>query len=98
MVWLAFPRAHVSLLDSVLSNSFRKIVSDNVAFARVVLTVGFRPNFSKSSLSNILPEEVEAEVKEAAEISMGTEVLTPSSLVCSLSDQRSRLAQHPPSR
>ncbi len=35
-----------------------------------------RPNFSKTSLSDIMPEEIEAEAKEAAEISMGTEVST----------------------
>jgi hypothetical protein len=38
------------------------------------LTAGFRQNISKTSLSTILPEEIEAEVKEAAEISMGTEI------------------------
>lgn len=52
----------------------RKIITDNVAFARTVLAAGFRPNFAKTALSTILPEEIEAEVKEAAEISMGTEV------------------------
>lgn len=35
---------------------------------------GDRVNFSSSDLSEILPEEVEEEVKAAAEISMGTEV------------------------
>lgn len=51
-----------------------KIITDNVAFARTVLAAGFRPNFAKTALSTILPEEIEAEVKEAAEISMGTEI------------------------
>jgi len=31
-------------------------------------------NFHNSDLSSIVPEEVEKEVKEAAEISMGTEI------------------------
>lgn len=35
---------------------------------------GNRLNTSSTDLSAILPEEVEQEVKEAAEISMGTEV------------------------
>lgn len=35
---------------------------------------GDRTNVATSDLSDILPEEVEAEVKLAAEISMGTEV------------------------
>ena len=36
---------------------------------------GTRSNAEKTDLSEILPEEVEEEVKAAAEISMGTEVL-----------------------
>ncbi len=35
---------------------------------------GDRTNVAGSDLSDILPEEIEAEVKLAAEISMGTEV------------------------
>lgn len=35
---------------------------------------GDRTNVASTDLSDILPEEVEAEVKLAAEISMGTEV------------------------
>jgi RNA processing factor Prp31 len=35
---------------------------------------GTREFTSSSDLSDILPEEVEAKVKEAAEISMGTEI------------------------
>ena len=35
---------------------------------------GMRQNISSADLSDILPEEVEEEVREAAEISMGTEV------------------------
>ncbi|KAJ1679151.1 Nucleolar protein 58, partial [Spiromyces aspiralis] len=51
-----------------------KIVSDNLAYARVIKKAGFRTNVSETDLSDILPEEVEAELKEAAEISMGTEI------------------------
>lgn len=36
--------------------------------------VGDRTNVAGSDLSEIVPEEIEAEVKLAAEISMGTEV------------------------
>ena len=39
-----------------------------------ILNSGDRTNTSTTDLSDILPEEVEQEVKEAAEISMGTEV------------------------
>ena len=36
--------------------------------------MGFRTNASTTDFSEILPEELEEEVKEAAEISMGTEI------------------------
>ncbi|CAH2305955.1 nucleolar 58 [Pelobates cultripes] len=51
-----------------------KIITDNLAFCKCVRAVGDRVNFSSFDLSDFLPEEVEAEVKAAAEISMGTEV------------------------
>merc|ERR1712055_430099 len=49
-----------------------KVVTDNLAYVRTVQKMGMRVNASKTDLSDILPEEVEAAVKEAAEISMGT--------------------------
>ena len=39
-----------------------------------VVCVGMRGEISEADLSKILPEEVEEEVRQAAEISMGTEV------------------------
>ncbi|XP_013918772.1 PREDICTED: nucleolar protein 58 [Thamnophis sirtalis] len=51
-----------------------KIITDNLAYCKCVQKIGDRINFSSSDLSEILPEEVEEEVKAAAEISMGTEV------------------------
>ena len=51
-----------------------KIIVDNVAFAKVVKMMGFRTNASSTDLSSILPQELEAQVKEAAEVSMGTEI------------------------
>ena len=51
-----------------------KIVNDNLAYARIILKVGMRTNCSNSDLSEILPEEIEAAVKAAAEVSMGTEI------------------------
>lgn len=38
------------------------------------MCVGVRTNVASTDLSDMLPEEVEGEVKLAAEISMGTEV------------------------
>ncbi|XP_044268856.1 nucleolar protein 58 [Tribolium madens] len=51
-----------------------KIITDNVAFVKTVKIIGTRDNTANSDLSDILPEEIEEKVKEAAEISMGTEI------------------------
>uniref|UniRef100_UPI0037E974B9 nucleolar protein 58 n=1 Tax=Semicossyphus pulcher TaxID=241346 RepID=UPI0037E974B9 len=51
-----------------------KVITDNLAYCKAVRKIGDRTNVAGSDLSDILPEEVEAEVKLAAEISMGTEV------------------------
>ncbi|XP_061081790.1 nucleolar protein 58 [Conger conger] len=51
-----------------------KIITDNLAYCKSVRKLGDRTNVATSDLSELLPEEVEAEVKLAAEISMGTEV------------------------
>lgn len=51
-----------------------KIVNDNLAYAKVILTMGMRTNAANSDLAEILPEEIEAAVKAAAEVSMGTEI------------------------
>ena len=51
-----------------------RIVNDNLAYARVILTMGMRTNAAKTDLAEILPEEIENAVKSAAEVSMGTEI------------------------
>lgn len=51
-----------------------KIITDNIAFVKTVKIVGTRDNASSSDLSDVLPEDIEEKVKEAAEISMGTEI------------------------
>ncbi|XP_023022866.2 nop5 ribonucleoprotein [Leptinotarsa decemlineata] len=51
-----------------------KIITDNLVFAKTVKIIGTRENTSTSDLSDILPEDIEEKVKEAAEISMGTEI------------------------
>ncbi|KAI1911774.1 Nucleolar protein 58 [Ophidiomyces ophidiicola] len=51
-----------------------KILNDNMAYAKVVLKMGMRSNSDSTDLSEILPEEIEAAVKAAANRSMGTEI------------------------
>jgi nucleolar protein 58 len=51
-----------------------KIISDNLTYARTVLKVGIKTKYSEIDLSDILTEEIEKDVKDAAEISMGTEI------------------------
>ncbi|CAH8359807.1 unnamed protein product [Eruca vesicaria subsp. sativa] len=51
-----------------------KIISDNILYAKSVKLMGNRVNAAKLDFSEILADEVEAELKEASVISMGTEV------------------------
>ncbi|KAG8383785.1 hypothetical protein BUALT_Bualt04G0049800 [Buddleja alternifolia] len=51
-----------------------KIIQDNIQYSKTVKLMGNRTNAAKLDFSEILPEEVETELKEASMISMGTEV------------------------
>lgn len=51
-----------------------KIVTDNLAYAKTVKEIGFKSTCGEKDLSAILPEDVEEDVKAAAEISMGTDI------------------------
>ncbi|XP_072983920.1 probable nucleolar protein 5-2 [Typha latifolia] len=51
-----------------------KIIQDNIQYAKTVKLMGNRVNAVNLDFSEILAEEAEAELKEAALISMGTEV------------------------
>uniref|UniRef100_A0A5B6ZQB6 Putative nucleolar protein 5-2 n=1 Tax=Davidia involucrata TaxID=16924 RepID=A0A5B6ZQB6_DAVIN len=51
-----------------------KIIQDNIVYAKTVKLMGYRSIAAKLDFSEILPEEVETELKEAAMISMGTEI------------------------
>lgn len=51
-----------------------RILNDNLAYARVILSMGMRTSAAKADLAEILPEEIETAVKAAAEVSMGTEI------------------------
>ncbi|KAF3454374.1 hypothetical protein FNV43_RR04821 [Rhamnella rubrinervis] len=51
-----------------------KIVQDNILYAKAVKLMGNRTSAAKLDFTEILPEEIETELKEAAMISMGIEV------------------------
>lgn len=51
-----------------------KIINDNMAYAKVIKSIGMRSAASTADLSDILPEEIEVALKAAAEVSMGTEI------------------------
>jgi nucleolar protein 58 len=51
-----------------------KIVADNVTYAKVVKTIGMRTNTGNTIFEDIVPEDIEKMIKEAAEISMGSEI------------------------
>merc|ERR1712127_220970 len=49
--------------------------NDNAQYSKVVLACGFRTNFKNTDMSSIFEDEtVERALKEAAEVSMGTEI------------------------
>lgn len=51
-----------------------KIIPENVLFAKAVKKMGVRTNAASTNFSDFLPEELDKEIKEASQISMGTEV------------------------
>jgi len=52
-----------------------KIVTDNLAYAKVVKLMGFKTKAKDTDFSTVgVPDEISAEVKTAAETSMGTEI------------------------
>jgi len=83
-----------------------KIVTDNVDYAKTVKLMGTRECAAKTDFSDILPEEVESELKDASIISMGTEInemdMTNIIQLCdqviSLSEYRTQLFEYLKSR
>lgn len=51
-----------------------KIVPDNLLYTKVVQKLGFKENSEEVSLDDLVGEDLEKEIKTAAEISMGTEI------------------------
>jgi len=65
-----------------------KIVTDNLMYAKTVKKAKVRTAFKDTDLSDILPEEVEIDIKEAAEVSMGTEIAAEDvENICDLCEQ-----------
>lgn len=83
-----------------------KIIQDSIQYAKAVKLMGNRDNAAELDFSEILPEEVEIDLKEACMISMGTEVndqdLTNIRELCdqvlSLSEYRAQLYDYLKSR
>ncbi|KAH9483102.1 Nucleolar protein 58 [Psilocybe cubensis] len=79
-----------------------KIIVDNVAYAKTIKLMGFRTNASSTDFASILPEDLEAVLKAAAEISMGTEISDSDiahihslcDQVISISEYRAQLAEY----
>ena len=79
-----------------------KIIADNLTYAKVVQAIGMRTNTKHTNLSEILTPEDESHVKEAAEISMGSEISTEDELnikeLCAqiifLSEYRASLSEY----
>jgi nucleolar protein 58 len=51
-----------------------KIIADNLTYAKLVKLIGMKTNTRVLDFSELLEEDVEKAVKEAAEISMGSEI------------------------
>ncbi len=82
-----------------------KIVTDNITYAQLVNFIGMRQNVKKikiDALEVYVPEEIAQEIKEAAEISMGTEIAkddemhikTLAKAVFDISNYRQNLAEY----
>ena len=79
-----------------------KVVSDNLIYTKVVKMMGMRQNVAELDLSGILPEDIEKDLKDAAEISMGTEIsetdekyiIALCNQILDLTDYRSNLSEY----
>lgn len=52
-----------------------KIVSDNVTYSKLVQAIGRKTSLREIGLIEIVPEDIEEDIKKAAELSMGTDIL-----------------------
>merc|ERR1712153_186856 len=76
-------------------SEMQKIVVDNTMYAKTILSLGMVKNCAKTDLSDILPEEMESELKAAAMLSMGTEISEDDlENICALCDQTIKLQEY----
>lgn len=79
-----------------------KLISDNLTYAKIVLEIGMKHYAHERVLGEIVNSELESQIKEAAEISMGSEISTEDELnikelacqVISLSEYRASLVEY----
>lgn len=79
-----------------------KLIADNLTYAKVVLEIGMKHCTKDRSLGELLPSDLETQVKEAAEISMGSEISIEDEFnikelccqVISLSEYRASLVEY----
>lgn len=79
-----------------------RIVNDNLAYSKIIISMGMRSNAVNADLAEILPEEIETAVKAAAEVSMGTEITYDdldnirglAEQVVSFTDERAQLSSY----
>ena len=79
-----------------------KIVPDNILYAKIVKNIGIRTNSDSSSVEEIVAEDVAQQIRQAAEISMGTDIteqdeefiLGLADQVLELDESRSRLGEY----
>jgi nucleolar protein 58 len=83
-----------------------KIVQDNIQYAKAILLMGSRDNAAAADLVSVMPDDVAEEVKDASQVSMGTEIseddllhiLALAEQVVSLSEYRAQLYDYLKSR
>lgn len=72
-----------------------KVITDNLLYAKTVNLIGMREKTKDCDLSTVLPDDIAKEVKEAAEISMGTEInVTDEKFILMLAEQIIELSEY----
>jgi nucleolar protein 58 len=79
-----------------------KIVADNQTYAKIVKLIGMRTNTKSTDFGELCDEDLEKQIKEAAEISMGSEISDEDELnikelcdqIISLSEYRASLTEY----